>query len=180
MKSPVRTTVIFALISGAMVVPLTLLLSPYLQWPTAFKIVLWADVALYGLLLARWGRAPMPALFFPMLILLCSALWPGTYHGFLFLSLGVLAWMRSGICFQYAAVRTLMAEAMTVFGSVAILIIFGAYTPFGWALNICLFFLVQSLYFFIVPLRPGGSDEQAIEDRFEIAAGEAAKIMEGI
>ena len=180
MKKPIRATVVFALASGAVVVPLTLLLTAYLPWSTAFKMTLWADLALYSVLLARWRGVRLGALLFPLLILLGTALWPGTYHGFLILALGVFSWMRSGICFQAAPDRALAAEVITIVGSTAVLLFFGVYSSAGWALNICLFFLVQSLYFFMVPLRPNPLDDQVNEDPFDKAVAEANKIIDGI
>ncbi len=180
MKKPLRATVVFALASGAVVVPLTLLLTTYLHWATAFKITLWADLALYSVLLARWSGVRLSQLLFPLLILLGTALWPGTYHGFLILALGVFSWIRSGICFQGTPARALIAEVVTVLGCIALLLFFGVYTSAGWALNICLFFLVQSLYFFLVPLRRNPLDERESEDPFEKAVAEATKIIEGI
>lgn len=180
MNKPIRTTVVFALISGALVVPLALLLTTYLPWSTAFKISLWGDLALYGVLMARWGGARLYFLLFPVAILLGTALWPGTYHGFFLLALGVFSWMRSGICFQGAPLRAILAEVMTIVGSAALLLVFGAYTSGAWALNICLFYLVQSLYFFIVPVRLTKFVDPVPEDQFEKAVEEATKVLDGI
>lgn len=180
MNNPIRTTVVYALASGFMVVPLALLLSTYLSWSTAFKVTLWADLALYGVLMARWSGTRLAPVLFPLAILLGAALWPRTYSGFFILALGVFSWMRSGICFQGAPIRTLMAEVITMVGGVAMLMFFGAHTSAGWALNICLFFLVQSLYFFIVPLGRKASYVHGSDDPFEQAVEEASKILDGI
>jgi hypothetical protein len=180
MNRPVRTTVVFALISGVVVVPSALVMATYLPWSTAFKICLWADLALYGVLMARWGGARLYLLLFPLAILLGTALWPGTYHGFFLLALGVLSWMRSGICFQGAPARVILAEVTTIVASAALLLVFGAYTSWGWALNICLFYLVHSLYFFIVPLRLTIFDDPICQDPFEKAVEQATKILDGI
>ena len=60
MSTPARTTIVYALAGGFLVVPAALLLSAYLHWTTAFKLVLWTDLAIYAVLLARWSRAPSP------------------------------------------------------------------------------------------------------------------------
>lgn len=180
MSNPIRATIVYALVSGFMVVPLALLLSVYLSWPAAFKLTLWVDLALYGVLMARWSGTGMLPVVFPLAILLGAALWPRTYNGFFILAIGVFSWIRSGICFQGASVRTLMAEVVTMVGGAALLLFFGAYTPAAWALNICLFFLAQSLYFFWVSPACKMPYVRGSKDRFEQAVEEASKILDGI
>ena len=65
-------------------------------------------------------------------------------------------------------------------GAVLVLMFFGGHSPIAWALSICLFFLVQSLYFFIVSanLNPVGS--QADRDPFEQAVEDARQVMNGL
>ena len=78
MSTPARTTIVYALAGGFLVVPAALLLSAYLHWTTAFKLVLWTDLAIYAVLLARWSRAPMSGVLFPLILLFGAALWPKT------------------------------------------------------------------------------------------------------
>ncbi len=179
MNRPARTTVVFGLASGFLAVPAALLLSPYLYWPMAFKLTLWADLAFYAVLLARWSRARMLPLVFPLALLLGAALWPRTYSGFFFLAAGVLCWIRSGICFRGAPLRTLAAEVITVMGGTALVMVFGGRTSLSWAMAVCLFTLVQALYFYIVPSRGMEEKTQVCEDPFERAAGDARKLLEG-
>ncbi|MEJ2639793.1 MAG: hypothetical protein P8010_09475 [Desulfosarcinaceae bacterium] len=180
MNHPLRTTIVYAVLSGLVVAPAAWALSIYLYWPTAFKLMLWADLALYGALMARWSRVRLPALLFPLAILLGSALWPRTYSSFFILALGVFAWMRSGICFQGAPLRALSAEVLTLGGTAGLLLFFGGHSPVAWALTICLFFLIQSLYFFIVPARRSASKPRSGKDPFEKAVEEATKVLDGI
>lgn len=56
MSRPTRTTIIYALVGGFLVVPVALLLNPFLIWPMAFKLVLWIDLSVYTVLLVRWRR----------------------------------------------------------------------------------------------------------------------------
>jgi hypothetical protein len=180
MNNPVRTTIVYALVGGFLIVPAAMLLSPYLNWATAFKLSLWIDLAIYAVLLARWSRTSLLAVLFPLVILLGMALWPLTYGGFFFLSAGVLSWIRSGICFQGAFLRTLAAEVITVLGGCALVMLFGGHTVLSWAIAICLFSLIQALYFFIVP-HHGTTDEKsrAAGDPFDRAVEEARKVLEG-
>jgi len=180
MNRPVRSTVVFAMGSGFVVVPLAIMLHAYLPWPAALKLALWTDLALYGVLLARWSGTRLLSVLFPLAVLLGVALWPQAYNGFFMLALGVFSWIRSGICFQNAPVRALMAEAITVVGGSAMLLFFGSQGYAAWALNICLFFLFQSLYFFMVPWRARHRDPEASQDAFEDAVAEARRILDGV
>lgn len=179
MNSPIRSTVVYALVSGFLVIPLALMLSTYLYWSTALKLALWADIAVYGVLMARWSGTRLLSVAFPLAILLGTALWPGTYSGFFILALGIFAWMRSGVCFHGTPIRALMAEVITVVGAAAILLLIGSQSYAAWALNICLFFLVQSLYFFIVPPHRRRFEARTPVDPFEQAVAEAKKVLEG-
>jgi hypothetical protein len=180
MKNRVRTTIVYAVLSGLVVVPTASVISIYLYWPMAFKLMLWADLALYGVMLARWSGARLPALLFPLTILLGSALWPGVYGSFFILALGVFAWMRSGICFQGAPLRALLAEVLTLGGAAGLLLVFGGHSSAALALTICLFFLIQSLYFFMVPAKRRPIRPESEKDPFEQAAEEAEKVLDGI
>ncbi len=180
MNRAVRTTVVYALASGFLAVPIAMLMSSYLYWPQALKLVLWADVALYGVLMARWGGARMLSIVFPLLILLGAAIWPRAHSSFFILALGVFSWVRSGVCFKGAPLRTLMAEVVTMVGGAGLLIMIGSHSYGAWALNICLFFLVQSLYFFIVPVASTDQNPSISGDPFEQAAEDAEKVLEGL
>jgi hypothetical protein len=180
MNNPARTTVVYALAGGFLVVPTAMLLSPYLHWATAFKLTLWADLAIYAVLLARWSRTPLLGVLFPLALLLGTALWPRTYGGFFFLAAGVLCWIRSGACFKGAPLRALAAEVITVLGGCSLVMLFGGRTPLSWAIAVCLFSLVQTLYFFIVPLhRTSGDKPHKETDPFDRAVEEARKVLEG-
>jgi hypothetical protein len=180
MKNPVRTTIVYAVLSGLLVVPAAMVLSIYLDWPTAFKLMLWADLALYGVLMARWSGVRLLPLLFPLAILLGSALWPRAYSSFFILALGVFAWMRSGLCFQGAPLRALSAEVLTLGGAAGLLLFLAGHSSVAWALTISLFFLIQSIYFFIVPTRRSISRTRSEKDPFEQAVEEAKKVLDGI
>jgi hypothetical protein len=180
MKNTVRTTIVYAVLSGFVVVPAASALSIYLSWPMAFKLTLWADLALFAVLMARWSGVRLPLLLFPLTILLGSALWPRAFSGFFILALGVFAWMRSGICFQGAPLRALTAEVLTLGGAAGLLLLFGGHSKVAWALTISLFFLIQSIYFFIVPTQQSKSKTGRVKDPFEKAVEAAQKVLDGI
>ena len=180
MIRPIRTTIVFAVAGGFLVVPAALLLSPYIYWPMALKLVLWADLTVYAVLLARWSRTRLLSIFFPLALLFGTALWPHTYSGYFFLAAGVLCWIRSGVCFQGAPLRALVAEMITVLGGAALVMLFGGSSSLSWAVAICLFTLVQAVYFFIVPQsRKTGDKREVPGDPFERAAEEVGKVLEG-
>lgn len=179
MNRPTRTTVVYALAGGFLVVPSAMFLSAYLPWTMALKLALWADLAVYAVLLARWSRTGLAAVLFPLALLLGIALWPHTYIGFFFLAAGVLCWIRSGICFNLAPLRSLAAEVVTLAGGSALVLLFGGRSSLSWAVAVCLFSLVQALYFFIVPSGPGNTRKKAPTDPFQRAAEEAGKVLEG-
>jgi hypothetical protein len=179
MSYPVRATIVYALAGGFLVVPAALMLNAYLHWATAFKLVLWTDLAIYAVLLARWSRASLPGVLFPLILLLGGALWPQTYNGFFFLAAGVLCWIRSGVCFRGTPLRALAAEVITVLGGCSLVMLFGGQTPTSWAIAVCLFSLVQALYFFIVPLhRTAAARPGRDADPFDRALDEARKVLE--
>jgi hypothetical protein len=178
MNRPTRTTVVFALASGFMVIPATLLLSPYFLWPTAIKLTIWMTLVLYSLLLGRWGQTGLWPLVFHLALLLAAALWLETYWGFFYLSVGVLSWIRSGVCFRGAPLRTLIAELGTLIGGGGLVMIFGGSSLMSWAVSVCLFTLVQALYFYIVPVRFENGIAKAAKYPFEKAAAEVQKLLD--
>jgi hypothetical protein len=61
-----------------------------------------------------------------------------------------------------------------------LLLFLGGHTEVAWALTICLFFLIQSIYFYIVPARRGFSKTRRVKDPFEKAVEAANKVLDGI
>lgn len=180
MTRPIKGTIVFAFFSGVSIAPLALLLSCFISWNVALKISLWFCIGLYGILMVRWSSLSMRTILFPIGLLLGVAIWPHTYTGFFMLTLGVFCWIRSGICFQTAPIRRMSAELITVMLSVCILSILGSDSPTAWALRVFLFFMIQSLYYFIIPFQSVKSEEIP-EDSFERSFTEVEKLLrEGI
>ena len=179
MTQPVRYTILFALVSGFLVVPAAELMSAFWTWTVALKLAVWADVALYAILISRWSRtAPWP-LVVPLTLLLGAAFWPHICWGYFLFAVGVLAWIRSGMCYTGRPIRALLVETITSAGSVLLLSMLGGRSPMAWALTITLFFLVQSLYFFLVPAVEQTNRVETREDSFERAVEGAEKVLEG-
>ena len=144
----------------------------------ALKLALWSDLVIYAVLLARWGRTRLRSAALPLILLLGMVFWVHSYAGFFFMAAGVLCWVRSGICFQAAPLRTLVAEVITVLGGTSLVVLFGGQTALSWAMGIFLFTLVQALYFFIVPVCPGEPHVNLSGDPFEQAMEEARKVLD--
>jgi len=170
-----------AFLSGFVIYPaLMILLTPILYWPTTLKLILWVLLTLYTLLLARWSRTNLTALFFPLALLLGSALWPSVYMGFFLLLPGILAWIRSGICFRDKPVRAVLAESVTIIGGMGLMGVWGPHSMLQWSLCIWLFGLVQCLYFYITShgfLQHTEKETTGSVDPFESSAQEVERIL---
>ena len=180
MNRPVRTTLVFGLISALAVMPLARGMTGFTGWAMALKLLWWADLGVYALLLARWsGKGPGPIVF-PLALLLGAALWPGTIAAFFFLGLGVLSWIRSGICFSATPLRAMAAETVTVGGGAGLAALFGPGSAITWAVSVWLFFLVQALYFFLVPPIDATPVVRLAADPFEQAHREALRVLDEV
>lgn len=177
MKRCVRTTLVYAMISALSVMPAAWLLAGPLGWPMAFKLALWADLFGYAVLLARWSGKALSAVVFPLALLMGTALWPGGYTGFFLLGLGMFSWVRSGVCFAGTPLRSIAAEIITVAGSAALVALLNPGSTVIWAVSIWLFFLVQALYFFIVPATGPSNSTRPVDDPFEQAHREALRVL---
>lgn len=178
MKRPVRTTLVYALLSAVAVMPADWIFAGPLGWSLGFKLALWLDLCAYALLLARWSGQGPGAIGFPLAVLLGAVVWPGVYTGFFFLGLGVLSWIRSGICFGAAPLRAACAEIVLVAGGAGLVALLNPGSTIAWAVGIWLFFLVQSLYFFVVPTAGPQSDMLNREDAFEQAYRNARRVLD--
>ena len=176
----IRTTIVFGLLCALFFKPLQMILSGFLSWPMPFRITIWIYIFLYGLLLARWGRKNIAGAVFPALILLIFAFLNPSLNVFLLLSLCVLSWIRSGVCFPGSFVKTAGIEVLVCFGGGFLVNAFAPRTGLSWALAVWLFFLIQSLYFILT-----AKENQTISapvaqaDAFEHARKQAEKILSG-
>ena len=109
MKSPIRTTLVYGLICALIAMPAAGSIAGIVGGSIAFKLVLWTILSGYSLLLARWSGKHPAVLLFPLILLLGTAVWPGIDSVFFFLGLGVLCWLRSGICFSGFPLRAMIA-----------------------------------------------------------------------
>jgi len=177
MNTAVRTTMVYGMISALAAMPLAGVLAAPLGRFTAFKLVLWAIVGGYAVLLVRWSGRRLLGALFPLLLLLGAALWPGVQGGVFAIVMGVLAWIRSGICFGRTPLRALAAEILTLAGGCGLVTFLAPTGPVAWALAIWLFILIQSLYFFLVPVPAIHPTPAGETDPFARACREARRIL---
>jgi len=178
MKRHVRTTLVYGLISALTVMPAAWSLAGPIGWPLAFTLVLWLDLLGYASLLARWSGKGPRVILFPMALLLGTALWPGVYAGFFFLGLGIFSWIRSGSCFCGTLVRAVAAEVITVGGGAGLVSLLGPGSSLTWAISIWLFFLMQAVYFYMVPTSCSPDTVETVIDPFSQAHREALRVLE--
>lgn len=146
---PVQTTVAFGLICGLSLIPLIVGLSYVMSWSNAMSITFWAYLAAYSLILAVWSQKNCISIVFPLLLALVAAFWVDSISAFLLISLGVLSWIRSGICYPQNITKRLIVESALCFGGGLLVAILTPQTMVTWALAVWLFFLIQALYFVI-------------------------------
>jgi len=178
MNRHVRTTLVYGLISALTVMPAAWSLTGPVGWPMAFKLVLWLDLLGYAALLAQWSGKGLRVILFPMALLLGTALWPGVYVGFIILGLGIFSWIRSGSCFCGTPVRAVGAEVITVGGGAGLVALLGPGASVTWAISIWLFFLVQAVYFYMVPTSCAKGAVGTAADPFEQAHREALRVLD--
>ncbi|MGD8883098.1 MAG: hypothetical protein PVI82_14475 [Desulfobacterales bacterium] len=174
---PIRSTIIWGLISGLLYIPLCIGLSRFMLWPVSFQVSLWMLLAGYGVLLSRWTPKSLRSVSFPLLLLFFAAFFIRSTGAFLFASLVMLSWIRSDICFKEkpflkrwgAEIGLGLAAGLLVSGAVPAVAI-------TWALGIWLFFLIQALYFVLFDYQ-GDAEVEIEADPFEKAKMEAQKIF---
>ena len=174
---PLRSTIIWGLIGGLLYIPLCVGLSYFMLWPMSFQVSLWVLLAGYGILLSRWAPKSLGSITLPLLLVLLSALFIGSTSTFMFISLVVLSWIRSGVCFKEKPFLKRFGTE-TGLGLATGLLLSGAIpgVTIAWALGIWLFFLIQALYF--VLLDHSTDPETKIEiDPFEKSKMAAQKIL---
>ncbi len=168
-RRPTIATILYGLMCGVTFIPVSIVLSYMIYWPEAFRLTIWSYLALYGLLLTRWGKVNPISIVFPLLTLFIFVFWGNSNSAFLLLALGILSWIRSGICFRRPLAEMLGVELLICIGGGALVAYFVPHSTFTWAIGIWLFFLVQSLYFVLT------GDARSEEDKLKLDPFDEAK-----
>lgn len=175
-QNPIRTTILYGLACGLIFTPLAFFLGPILFWSKALKLILWFYLAGYSVFLIKWGSGRVLQIIFPVSLLLALLFFPLPLSAYLFLLLGILSWIRSGICFQHSFFRAITAEIIVCAGGAALVASFTPFSSICLAIGIFLFFLVQSIYFLIFPLQNDGFRKEKI-DPFDKALRRVENIL---
>lgn len=180
MSKHVRTTLIFGIISALGALLLVSLPVSYLSWGLVEKLYIWGVFALYSMLLCRWSQTAVVKVLFPLLLVGVMMAMPIFYTGyplFIMSFLLIFSWIRSGICFTGTPLRSILAEGLII---AVFVLIMGAIIPrstYGLPIAIWFFFLLQTLYFYLVPNRVVSCRKYASEEPFEHAFNEMEKIF---
>jgi hypothetical protein len=174
---PVYATIFFGLMCALAFIPLNMALNSVVFRPDTFFIIIWFYLAGYSLLLARWRKTRLHRLAVPLLLLAGAAFLVHSLTIFLLISLGMLSWIRSWICFPKSFFRMLVVEPLFCFGSGAVIGIFTPASTPAWAMGIWLFFLIQALYFVFFDDSVQRRAEKILADPFESAMAAAKKIL---
>jgi len=176
-QHPIRKTIFFGLICGLSFIPANLALNYMLPGLSVIYLTLWLYAAGYSLLLSRWSKKSILSSGFPLLLLFVTSFLVDSIAVFYLLSLVVISWIRSGICFQNPCGINLVVELLLcVFGGILVAVFIPG-SAFAWVLGIWMFFLIQSLYFVIFENRAIIPEDQYETDPFERASRQAEAIL---
>ena len=177
MMNPIPVTLIFGLLSGLSILPLIHFTTSLAGWAVALKFFVLLNLAFYGFLLCLWSRKPIVSIAFPLMLVTGMAVWPDSSSAFVPVALGVFGWIRSGICFKGPSIRIVLAEIITIIGGAGFLLFWGPTATSALVVAIWFFFLVQTLYFYIVPDKTIDKQGAGLSDPFEHARLETERIL---
>ena len=176
MSKPIMTTLLFGLLSGLGVIAAGTFTLHLWAWPLAIKGFVLLNLILYCLLLCRLSKTPITWIVFPLVLAIVIGLWCDSGAACLLPVLAIFSWIRSGICFNEMPLRSGLGELITISaGSVFLLVQPGS--SLSLFLAVWFFFLVQTLYFYVVPVRVG-TKVVVTADRFEYAYREAERLLD--
>jgi len=174
---PVRTTIILGGMGALAWLLADWAVGGYWPWPLITFGIIWLMTATYAMALARWSGRSILAVIFPLLVLAMTGVVMPRYGVAFGLTLAVLSWIRSGICFPRAPLLSLLRELFLCGGGGLVVALWGPSTPPTWALGIWLFSLVQSLFF--VLFEPEPSSSAPPPDPFDLARRRIEDLLEG-
>ncbi len=175
-RQPFTATVLYGLACAICFIPAVEILLVFTEGPGVFQLIVWLFLSLYGFALTRWAKTGFSSSIFPILLLFALSFTDISRVAFLAVSLAILSWIRSGICFRKPVFRSIAAEALLCFGGALLVAFFNPNTAVAWSLGFWMFFLVQSLYFVFFG-RTGEPAETTGRDPFEYARKRAEDIL---
>ena len=176
-QHPIRTTIFFGLICGLSFIPANLALNYVLPGPTVINLTLWLYTTGYSLLLSRWSKKPILSIGFPLLLLFVTSILVDSMASFFFLSVVVISWIRTGICFRIPGGKKFLVELLLCVLAGIQAALFTPGSALDWVLGIWMFFLIQSLYFVIIENNADRLVDQYEIDPFERASRQVETIL---
>ncbi len=177
MSKYVRTTLIFGLISAlgaALLIPMH---PSYLSWSIALKLYVFCLLTVYSILLCRWSKTALIKVLFPLALVPIIMVVPTYPAGYILFLLLIFSWIRSGICFTETPLRSILAEGLIFGVFVIIMTVMIPRSAYGLPIAIWLFFLMQTVYFYLVPDCVPSCKKHIREEPFEHAFKEMEKIF---
>jgi len=175
--SPVATTVIFAAAAALLLAAVTSLPLRSIHRPAAAKAAIFLCLAAYSVFLARSNGRSLRILFAPLFMLSAVLAVAGSVTAFVVPAAAGLSWIRSETCFPGSMTRRLCAEALTCPVGLAVVWLLQPPGPYGWALGIWMFGLIQALYFNIVDIERTCLPEKKGQDKMTQAHRRADALL---
>jgi hypothetical protein len=175
--SPVAASVIFAAAAAVLVAAATILPLRPIPRTTATNAAIFLCLAAYSAFLARSSGRRLRAIFAPLFMLAAVVAAAGSVTGFVVPAAAGLAWIRSGICFQGSMPKRVCAEAIMCAAGLMLAWLLQPPGPYGWALSMWMFGLIQALYFVAVDAESSGRPEPNVRARIEKAHGRADVLL---
>lgn len=175
-SNPIRSTIIYGLLCGLGLIPISEGLSHVVFWPEALYLTLWMYIAVYSFLLTHWSGQSVSSIIFPLLLILIALFGIDSMSLFWVLASAILGWIRSGICFPQRMRRRIIGELILGLGGAALMLSLTPASTLTWSLAIWMFFLVQALYFVIFETSIN-VQESIQRDPFEKAREQAENIL---
>jgi hypothetical protein len=165
--SPIAASLIFAAAAALLLAAATLLPLRPISRTTATNSAIFLCLAAYAVFLVRSNGRGLRALFAPLLMLAAVLAVAGSVTGFVVPAAAGLCWIRSGICFPGSMPRRVCAEALTCPGGLALVWLLQPPGPYGGALDMWMFGLIQSLYVVAIDVERTVLQEPFTPERLE-------------
>ena len=175
--SPITASVIFAAAAGLLLAAVVSLPLRPIPRTTAANAAIFLCLAAYSVFLARSNGCRLQALFAPLFMLSAVLAAAGSIAAFVVPAAAGLSWLRSGICFPGSTARRLCVEALTCPAGLALVWLLQPPGPYGIALGIWMFGLIQALYFVAVEVEPTGLPEKKGHDKMTQAHRRADALL---
>ncbi len=173
---PLHATIVFGFLCGLLFIPISLALDLFIEWPQTLFLPIYVFVAVYSGILTRWSPVGIQTIIFPLLMIVMALPWIHSMTLFVILIMGVLSWIRSGLCFPLNVGKQIVAEIFLGLLAGGLLAILNPATLLDWALTVWMFFLVQALYFVFFETE-GMASAPINPDPFEYAREQAENIL---